>query len=124
MGGRTTKANATLEACNELQAWNCLGVLVAPHSFLSLRCLDRFSAAAGQTAATGQIVGTVTDPSKAAIAQASVTATNEATGQSRTAKAMTKATSSFRCCRPVIIPLSLALKASRRKPVKIFCAGR
>jgi len=47
---------------------------------------ERFSAAAGQTAATGQIVGTVIDPSKAAIAQASVTATNEATGQSRAAK--------------------------------------
>ena len=48
--------------------------------------LERFSAAAGQTAATGQIVGTVTDPSKAAIADATVTATNEATSQSRTAK--------------------------------------
>jgi hypothetical protein len=44
------------------------------------------SAAAGQTAATGQIVGTVTDPSKAAIADATVTATNEATSLSRTTK--------------------------------------
>jgi len=56
-------------------------------SFLLIFALfARLPAAAGQTAATGQIVGTVIDPSKAAIAQASVTATNEATGQSRTAK--------------------------------------
>jgi hypothetical protein len=47
---------------------------------------ERFSAAAGQTAATGQIVGTVIDPSKAAIAEATVTATNEATSLARTAK--------------------------------------
>jgi Carboxypeptidase regulatory-like domain/TonB dependent receptor len=39
-----------------------------------------------QTAATGQIVGTVTDPSKAAIPQATVTATNVATTSVRTAK--------------------------------------
>src|SRR5712675_1354404 len=52
-------------------------------SFLLIFALfARLPAAAGQTAATGQIVGTVIDPSKAAIAQASVTATNEA----RTAK--------------------------------------
>jgi len=40
----------------------------------------------GQTAATGQIAGTVTDPSSAAVAQATVTAKNDATGVSRTAK--------------------------------------
>jgi len=39
-----------------------------------------------QTAATGQIVGTVTDPSKAAIPQATVAATNIATTLVRTAK--------------------------------------
>ncbi len=40
----------------------------------------------GQTAATGQIVGTITDPSKASVAQATVTVTNEATGVARTVK--------------------------------------
>jgi hypothetical protein len=45
-----------------------------------------FSMAWAQTAATGQIVGTVTDPSRAAIASATVTVTNEATGLARTAK--------------------------------------
>jgi hypothetical protein len=44
------------------------------------------SPARGQTAATGQIVGTITDPSKAAIAQAAVTVTNAATSLVRTAK--------------------------------------
>lgn len=39
-----------------------------------------------QTAATGQVVGTVTDPSKAAIALASVTVSNESTGLARSAK--------------------------------------
>jgi hypothetical protein len=68
--------------CKRRVAW-----LFSLLSFVLIFALcERFSAAAGQTAATGQIVGTVTDPSKAAIAQASVMATNEATGQSRTAK--------------------------------------
>ncbi len=48
--------------------------------------LERYSMAAGQTAATGQIVGTVTDPSKAAIADATVTARNEATSVARSTK--------------------------------------
>src|SRR5262249_41409488 len=46
----------------------------------------RISSVWAQTAATGQIVGTVTDPSKAAIAGATVTATNEATEQARSTK--------------------------------------
>ena len=48
--------------------------------------LTQAPAAWAQTAATGQIVGTVTDPSKAAIPQATVTATNTATTLVRTAK--------------------------------------
>jgi Carboxypeptidase regulatory-like domain len=40
----------------------------------------------GQTAATGQIVGTVTDPSRAAVAQATVTVSSDATGITRTVK--------------------------------------
>ena len=57
----------------------------------SLLLLSAFSLIAqfpvyAQTAATGQIVGTVTDPSKAAIPQATVTATNTATSLLRTAK--------------------------------------
>ncbi len=44
------------------------------------------SSAWGQTASTGQIAGNVTDPSKAAVPQANVTATNEATGSSRAVK--------------------------------------
>ncbi len=52
----------------------------------SLALFLHFSTAWAQTAATGQIVGTVTDPSKAAIAQATVMATNEATGQARITK--------------------------------------
>ncbi|MGB9465743.1 MAG: carboxypeptidase regulatory-like domain-containing protein [Candidatus Acidiferrum sp.] len=47
------------------------------------------SSAWGQTAATGQIKGTVTDPSQAAVAQATVTVTNEATGITRTVKTNT-----------------------------------
>jgi hypothetical protein len=56
------------------------GLLLALISF-SDKC-----SAAGQTAATGQIEGTVTDPSKAAVGQATITATNEATGITRTVK--------------------------------------
>jgi hypothetical protein len=44
------------------------------------------SPAWSQTAATGQIVGTVTDPSKAVVGQATITVTNEATGITRTVK--------------------------------------
>lgn len=60
-----------------------------------LQTFARFSALAlllpagfafAQTAATGQIAGTVTDPSKAAIAQALVTVTNSSTGAVRSAK--------------------------------------
>ena len=40
----------------------------------------------GQTAATGQIAGTVTDPSQAAVTQATVTVKNEATDLARTVK--------------------------------------
>ena len=53
---------------------------------LALISLSRNSLAWGQTAATGQIVGTVTDPSKATVGQAAITVTNEATGISRTVK--------------------------------------
>jgi len=44
------------------------------------------SGAWGQTAATGQVMGTVTDPSKAAVGQATITVTNEATAMTRTVK--------------------------------------
>src|SRR5579859_2718542 len=65
--------------CNRAVAWAL--------SFLFIFGLFACSSAdAGQTAATGQIVGTVTDPSKAAIADATVTATNEATSLSSTTK--------------------------------------
>ena len=40
----------------------------------------------GQTAATGEITGTVSDPSKGVIAQATVTVASEATGLTRTVK--------------------------------------
>ena len=40
----------------------------------------------GQSAATGQIAGNVTDPSKAVLPQANVTATNEATSSTRSVK--------------------------------------
>lgn len=40
----------------------------------------------GQSAATGQIAGNVTDPSKAVLPQATVTATNEATSSTRSVK--------------------------------------
>jgi hypothetical protein len=53
---------------------------------LALGCfLSRFSAWS-QTAATGQIAGNVTDPSKAVVPQATVTATNEATSSTRSVK--------------------------------------
>ena len=42
--------------------------------------------ASAQTAATGQIVGTVTDPSKAAVTDAAVTVKNKSTGLERTAR--------------------------------------
>ena len=51
-----------------------------------LLIVSRFASVWAQTAATGQIVGTVTDPSKAAIASATVTATNEATSLARSTK--------------------------------------
>ena len=54
--------------------------------FMALVQVVGVSPAAGQTAATGQIVGTITDPSKAAVASATVTVTNEATGVARTVK--------------------------------------
>jgi len=50
-----------------------------------IRCAG-VSGAWGQTAATGQVMGTVTDPSKAAVGQATITVTNEATGITRTVK--------------------------------------
>src|SRR5215471_1477239 len=57
--------------------------------FLAVLLLCSLSAAFrvfAQTAATGEITGTISDPSKGVIAQATVTATNEATGISRTVK--------------------------------------
>jgi hypothetical protein len=53
---------------------------------LAFILLLQVSPATGQTAATGQIIGTVTDPSKAAIPQATVTVTNAATSLVRTTK--------------------------------------
>ncbi len=51
---------------------------------LALVLFGGVSAAWGQTAATGQIEGTITDPSKAVVGQATITVTNEATGLTRT----------------------------------------
>src|SRR5690242_17435359 len=64
-------------------AWKlvCMFALV-----FSLAFFPEVSSSVAQTAATGQIAGTVTDPSKAAIASATVTVTNEATAQARTTK--------------------------------------
>jgi hypothetical protein len=55
-------------------------------SVFSIAIFLRVLPVCAQTAATGQVVGTVTDPSKAAIAMASVTVSNEATGLARSAK--------------------------------------
>ncbi|PYU73207.1 MAG: hypothetical protein DMG49_06520 [Acidobacteria bacterium] len=60
-----------------------IGALVL---LVALILLIPVSPATAQTAATGQIVGTVTDPSKATIAQATITATNSATSLVRTTK--------------------------------------
>ena len=60
-----------------------IGVLVL---VLTSLFLTQVPFALAQTAATGQIVGTITDPSKAAIPQATVTAINTATSLARTAK--------------------------------------
>src|SRR5437016_447073 len=60
-----------------------IGALVL---LVALILLIPVSPATAQPAATGQIVGTVTDPSKATIAQATITATNSATGLVRTTK--------------------------------------
>ena len=60
-----------------------IGALVL---LVALILLIPVSPATAQTAATGQIVGTVIDPSKATIAQATITATNSATGLVRTTK--------------------------------------
>jgi hypothetical protein len=53
---------------------------------LAFGTLSASSLAWGQTAATGQIEGTVTDPSHAAVAQATITVSSEATNVTRTAK--------------------------------------
>src|SRR5438270_8815669 len=66
---------------NPLSNW--IAALVLLFAFL---LVAQASPVCAQTAATGQIVGTVTDPSKAAIPQATVAATNIATTLVRTAK--------------------------------------
>jgi hypothetical protein len=53
---------------------------------LAFSTLSASSLAWGQTAATGQIEGTVTDPSHSAVAQATITVSSEATSVTRTAK--------------------------------------
>src|SRR6202790_5025989 len=79
---RTCHHGRRVMNCKRGVAW-----LFSLLSFVLIFALcERFSSAAGQTAATGQIVGTVVDPSKAAIADATVTATNEATSVARSAK--------------------------------------
>ena len=60
--------------------------LLALLLLLAFILLMQVSPAMGQSAATGQIIGTVTDPSKAAIPEAAVTVTNAATGLVRTTK--------------------------------------
>ena len=60
--------------------------LLALLLLLAFILLMQVSPAMGQSAATGQIIGTVTDPSKAAIPEAAVTVTNAATGLARTTK--------------------------------------
>jgi hypothetical protein len=72
----------TLEVCvnSRSKIMVCMAILAA------LLLVVAVSRAWGQTAATGQIEGTVTDPSKAAVTGATVTVTNEATGITRTVK--------------------------------------
>jgi len=62
---------------------NFIGALVF---VLTSLFLAQTPSARAQTAATGQIVGTITDPSKSTIPQATVTATNTATSLVRTAE--------------------------------------
>lgn len=66
---------------NPRSTW--IGLLVVLSALLLLTQASPLSA---QTAATGQIIGTVTDPSKSAVPQAAVTATNVATTLARTTK--------------------------------------
>ena len=72
--------------------WRCILKNRNTHISLSVLLLAFFPSllcvctASGQTAATGQIVGTVTDPSRAAMPQVEVTVSNEATGLARTVK--------------------------------------
>lgn len=62
-----------------------VGVVLCVLLLLSLSFVLQ-PAASAQTAATGQIVGTVTDPSKAAVTDAAVTVKNKSTGLERTAR--------------------------------------
>ncbi len=60
------------------------GVLHALLAFAAALCICAVPAIYAQTSATGALTGTVTDPSGAVIAGATVTATNAGTGQTRT----------------------------------------
>jgi hypothetical protein len=67
-------------------ALKCASILVLSSLLaFSLVCFICVAPALGQSAETGALSGTITDPSGGVIAGASVTATNLATGQSRTA---------------------------------------
>jgi Carboxypeptidase regulatory-like domain len=61
------------------------GLAVSALVCLSLLCLLCVPLALGQTAGTGAIAGTVTDPSSRSVPNATVTLTNTGTGQERTA---------------------------------------
>ncbi|HTZ99805.1 MAG TPA: carboxypeptidase-like regulatory domain-containing protein [Candidatus Aquilonibacter sp.] len=62
-----------------------LGLAAAVFACLLVLCLLCVSPAQGQTAGTGAITGTVTDPSGKSVPNATVTATSVGTGQVRTA---------------------------------------
>ncbi|MGH9717252.1 MAG: TonB-dependent receptor [Candidatus Acidiferrales bacterium] len=66
------------------ELFNRKGVINALLAFVAALCICAVPAVYAQTSATGALTGTVTDPSGAVIAGATVTATNAGTGQTRT----------------------------------------
>src|SRR6185369_3531522 len=81
--GRPTGPNKVYWRFSMNPRANFIGALVF---VLTSLFLAQTPSARAQTAATGQIVGTITDPSKSTIPQATVTATNTATSLVRTAE--------------------------------------
>ena len=63
-------------------------------------CLNGFA----QSTVTGELVGTVTDPSGAIVAAGKVTVLSDATGEAQTSAISSAANSIFRCSGPVSTP--------------------